>query len=118
MTDKFWYSLKALHYLTGQGGWELRMDIKLANGTNIFLQYEQFEVASAIDKYRLNAREFRGITTDPMVIYFRMNLLVAIDSDNDVDYQRNCPLGFSQSEPCRGWWFRPCWSFSPYSYSS
>ena len=60
------------------------MDIKLANGTNMFLQYEQFEVASAIDKYRL---KFRGITTDPMAIYNQMNLLVAIDSDNDVDYQ-------------------------------
>ena len=62
------------------------MDIKLANGTNIFLQYERCEVASAIDKYRLTAREFRGITTNPMAIYNQMNFAI-IDSDNDVDYQ-------------------------------
>ena len=47
LTSEFWYGLRALHCLTDQGSWEMRMDIKLANGTNIFLQYEQFKVASA-----------------------------------------------------------------------
>ena len=47
LTGEFWYGLRALHCLTSQGGWEMRMDIKLANGTNIFLQYEQFKIASA-----------------------------------------------------------------------
>ena len=41
---EFWYGLRALHCLTGQGGWEMRMDIKLANGTKVFLQYEQFNL--------------------------------------------------------------------------
>ena len=36
LTGEFWYGLRALHCLTGQGGWEMRMDIRLANGTNIF----------------------------------------------------------------------------------
>ena len=49
LTGEFWYGLRALHCLTGQGGWEMRMDINLANGTNTFLQYEQFKVASAKD---------------------------------------------------------------------
>ena len=53
LTGGFWYGLRALHCLTSQGGWEMKMDIKLANGTNIFLQYEQFKVASAKDKYKL-----------------------------------------------------------------
>ena len=30
-TSEFWYGLRALHCLTGKGGWEMRMDIKLAN---------------------------------------------------------------------------------------
>ena len=66
LTGEFWYGLRALHCLTGQGGWEMRMDIKLANGTNIFLQYEQFKVASAKDKYKLTVGGFQGTTTDPM----------------------------------------------------
>ena len=47
LTSEFWYGLRALHCLIGQGGWEMRMDIKLAKSTNIFLQNEQFKVASA-----------------------------------------------------------------------
>ena len=62
LTGEFWYGLRALHCLTGQGGWEMRMDIKLANGTNIFLQYEQFKVASAKDKYKLTVGGFQGTT--------------------------------------------------------
>ena len=45
LTGEFWYGLRVLHCLTGQGGWEMRMDIKLANGTKIFLHYEQFSVS-------------------------------------------------------------------------
>ena len=62
LTGEFWYGLRALHCLTGQGGWEMRMDIKLANGTNIFLQYEQFKVASAKGKYKLTVGGFQGTT--------------------------------------------------------
>ena len=47
----------------------MRMDIKLANGTNIILQYEQFKVASAKDKYKLTVAEFQGTTTDPMAYH-------------------------------------------------
>ena len=31
LTGEFWYGLRVLHCLTGQGGWEMRMDIKLAS---------------------------------------------------------------------------------------
>ena len=82
LTGEFWYGLRALHCLTGQGGWEMRMDIKLANGTNIFLQYEQFEVASAKDKYKLTVGGFQGTTTDPMAYHNGMNFTTK-DSDND-----------------------------------
>ena len=82
LTGEFWYGLRALHCLTGQGGWEMRMDIKLANGTNIFLQYEQFKVASAKDKYKLTVGGFQGTTTDPMAVHNGMNFTTK-DSDND-----------------------------------
>ena len=55
---------------------------KLANGTNIFLQYEQFKVASAKDKYKLTVGGFQGTTTDPMAYHNGMNF-TTIDSDND-----------------------------------
>ena len=103
LTSEFWYGLRALHCLTGQGGREMRMDIKLANGTNIFLQYEQFKVASAKDKYKLTVGGFQGTTTDPMAYHNGMYLTTK-DSDND-KRSRNCALW---SGPGGGWWYKSC----------
>ena len=104
----FWYGLRALHCLTGQGDWEMRMDITLTNGTNIFLQYEQFKVASAKDKYKLTVGGFQGITTDPMAAHNGMSF-TARDSDNDLS-SRNCALAYGSDEPIGGWWYRACWN--------
>ena len=108
LTGEFWYGLKALHCLTGQGGWEMRMDIKLANGTNIILQYEQFKVASAKDKYKLTVGGFQGTTTDPMAYHNGMNF-TAKDNDNDLSSNNNCALAYGLDEPIGGWWYRSCW---------
>ena len=108
LTGEFWYGLRALHCLTGQGGWEMRMDIKLANGANIFLQYEQFKVASATDKYKLTVGGFQGTTSDPMTYHNGMYFTTK-DNDNDLIPKRNCALYHGLNNPIGGWWFRSCW---------
>ena len=109
LTGEFWYGLRALHCLTGQGGWEMRMDIKLANGTNIFLQYEQFKVASANDKYKLTVGGFQGTTTDPMAYHNGMNFTTR-DSDND-QWRNNCAI--NDGQPAGGWWHKHCVQVRP-----
>ena len=111
LNGEFWYGLRALHCLTGQGGWEMRMDIKLANGTNIFLQYEQFKVASAKDKYKLTVGGFQGTTTDPMDYSNEMYFTTA-DSDNDHLNGANCAMG-NLAKPNGGWWYKKCWDVNP-----
>ena len=107
LTGEFWYGLRALHCLTGQGGWEMRMDIKLANGTNIFLQYKQFKVASAKDKYKLTVGGFQGTTTDPMAYHNGMNFTTK-DSDND-PWSKNCAIDhYGHNTPTGGWWYKYC----------
>ena len=113
LTGEFWYGLRALRCLTGQGGWEMRMDIKLANGTNIFLQYEQFKVASAKDKYKLTVGGFQGTTTDPMAYHNGMNFSTK-DNDNDLS-SSNCALR-EPKKPQGGWWFKNCWHLDPNNY--
>ena len=108
LTGEFWYGLRALHCLTGQGGWEMRMDIKLANGTNIFLQYEQFKVASAKDKYKLTVGGFQGTTTDPMPYHNGMNFTTR-DNDNDQWSSENCAIdNHGPTIPTGGWWYNNC----------
>jgi len=108
LTSEFWYGLKALNCLTGQGSWEMRMDIKLADGANIFLQYEQFKVASAKEKYKLTVGGFQGTTTDPMAYHNGMNFTTK-DNDNDLS-GANCALLYGPTLPIGGWWFKSCWS--------
>ena len=111
LTGEFWYGLRALHCLTGQGGWEMRMDIKLANGTNILLQYERFKVASAKDNYKLTVGGFQGTTTDPMAYHNQRNFST---KDNDNDNSRyNCALAYGLKEPVGGWWYRSCRNIAP-----
>ena len=108
LTGEFWYGLRALHCLTGQGGWEMRMDIKLANGSNIFLQYEQFKVASARDKYKLTVGGFQGITTDPMADHNGMYFTTK-DRDNDPWGSGNCAKdSYDAKHPNGGWWHSHC----------
>ena len=108
LTGEFWYGLRALHCLTGQGGWEMRMDIKLANSTKVFLHYELFKVASAKDNYKLTVGGFQGTTTDPMVFHNGMNK----DSDND-EHPSNCALANDPNVPNGGWWYKRCWTVNP-----
>jgi len=113
LTGEFWYGLRTLHCLTGQGGWEMRMDIKFKNGTKVFLHYEQFKVASAKDKYKLTVGGFKGTTTDPMVHHNEMNFTTK-DSDNTGWPSGNCALARGPKNPIGGWWFTTsgCWRFN------
>ena len=112
LTGEFWYGLRALHFLTGQGGWEMRMDIKLANGTNIFLQYEHFKVASAKDKYKLTVGGFQGTTTDPMAYHNGMYFTTK-DRDND-QWSKNCAIdNYGHNTPTGGWWYKKCHYMQP-----
>ena len=121
LTGEFWYGLRALHCLTGQGGWEMRMDIKLANGTNIILQYEQFKVASAKDKYKLTVGGFQGTTTDPMAVHNGMYFTTR-DSDNDPWSGGNCAIdNWGSKQPTGGWWYKQCDQIHPnvlYNYKN
>jgi len=48
LTGEFWYGLRAVHCLTHQGQWELRIDYTLSNGTKGYLSYSKFRVLNSI----------------------------------------------------------------------
>ena len=45
LTAEFWYGLRALHCLTSQGDWEMRIDFQLSNGTRSYIYYGHFRVS-------------------------------------------------------------------------
>ena len=67
LAGEFWYGLRPLHCLTGEAGWEMRMDLTLTGRPyKARIQYEQFKVASAQEKYKLTVGGFRGNYWDKM----------------------------------------------------
>ena len=112
LSSEFWYGLKALHCLTGQGGWEMRMDVTLVNGTSIIFQYKQFQVASAKDKYKLTVGRFHGTTYDPVSAHSG-KYFTTKDRDNDKHRNSNCALW---SRETGGWWYVSCGDMWPNSY--
>ena len=116
LTGEFWFGLNALHCLTSQGQWELRIDLKLTNGTIIYLPYNKFAVGPATEQYPLTISGFTGYTTDP----FHSNetpdsntdalntmKFTTRDKDND-RWSRNCAIPAEHSGISGGWWYNRC----------
>ncbi|XP_065909904.1 fibrinogen-like protein A [Dysidea avara] len=112
LNDEFWYGLKALHCLTGDGGWEMLMDIKLTNGSRILYHYKKFIVGSPETNYKLNIGSFQGSSFDPMVYHNGM-LFTTKDRDHDM-WSKNCATNaYGPTTPAGGWWHRSCYYVSP-----
>ena len=121
LTGEFWYGLNALHCLTSQGQWELRIDLKLTNGTIIYLPYKQFSVGPATEQYPLTISGFTGYTNDPMFSHLTtpthteaLNTMKFSTKDQDNDrWPSNCASNGRRG----GWWYNHCAYINPNSYN-
>ena len=109
LREELWYGLHALHCLTQQGEWELRIDFWFINGTWSFMHYNHFSVGPAADNYRLNISGFTGITpTDPFATEpLNGQQFSTRDRDNDNDSQ-HCAVKSHGSTAPGGWWYNSC----------
>ena len=113
LTGEFWFGLNALHCLTSQGQWELRIDLKLTNGTIIYLPYNKFAVGPATEQYPLTISGFTGYTTDPFNSHqsphssyqFALNTIKFTTRDQDND---RWPTGNCATSTDGGWWYNNC----------
>ena len=125
LTGEFWFGLNALHCLTSQGQWELHIDLKLTNGTIIYLPYNKFAVGPATEQYPLTISGFTGYTTDPFYLHqspsttfpYALNKMkfTTRDQDNDRLPIGNCAILPAHSGRGGGWWYNRCGSIYPNS---
>ena len=111
LTGEFWFGLNALHCLTSQGQWELRIDLKLTNGTIIYLSYKKFAVGPASEQYPLTISGFTGYTNDPISFQNTMKFTTR-DQDNDL-WPNNCALYYGTDHKAGGWWYESCTAIFP-----
>ena len=121
LTGEFWFGLNALHCLTSQGEWELCIDLRLTNGTIIYLPYKQFAVGPASEQYPLTISGFTGYTTDPFNShltttshYSALNTMKFTTRDRDNDrWLHNCAIPAQHSGVSGGWWYQTCSDIFP-----
>ena len=120
LTGEFWFGLNALHCLTSQGEWELHIDLKLTNGTIIYLPYKQFAVGPASEQYPLTISGFTGYTNDPFFSHLTpdafadaLNTLKFTTRDQDNDRHPNNCVNIGRGG---GWWYSHCAYINPTSY--
>ena len=108
LTGELWYGLRALHCLTSNGNWELRIDFTFSNGTKSFMHYNHFRVGPATDNYRLCISGFTGTTPDDPFSTYSINgeQFTTYDRDNDI-WRGNCALNGHGGES-GGWWHKQC----------
>ena len=121
LTGEFWFGLNALHCLTSQGQWELRIDLKLTNGTIIYLPYKKFAVGPASEQYPLTISGFTGYTTDPFYSHMAptssgaaLNTMKFTKRDRNNDHLAGAHCSIpADSGRSGGWWYNKCARIHP-----
>ena len=114
LAGEFWFGLNALHCLTSQGQWELRIDIKLTNGTIIYFPYNKFAVGPATEQYPLTISGFTGYTTDPFYLDQSPPTMKFTTRDQDNDYWSNYNCAIPAHRGLSGgWWYNRCAEIFP-----
>jgi len=113
LTGEFWYGLRAIHCLTNQGQWELRIDFMFANRTKGYLSYRNFRVGPGSANYPLTISEFTGDTDNPFASHTlnRMQFTTK-DRDNDRWEKGNCATSWVGGN-AGGWWYKFCSNIYP-----
>ena len=110
LCEEFWYGLESLYQLTKSGQWEMRVDFTKEDGSQSYIQYNQFKVGSASEEYKLTVGGYIGGDGD----YFTTGnepangrMFTTLDNDNDL-WSSNCAVRWRS-----GWWFHSCFDINP-----
>nr|XP_056700169.1 angiopoietin-4 [Euleptes europaea] len=99
---EYWLGNEAVHLLTSQGAYSLRVELLDWEGNRAYAQYEKFQLGSERQRYRLSLRGYKGTAGKQSGLVFQGTNFSTRDSDND-----NCICKCAQMLS-GGWWFDAC----------
>ncbi|XP_048769808.2 ficolin-1-like [Ostrea edulis] len=110
LTSEFWLGNDKLHYLLGQGSYELRMDMVDFNNQTRYVKYSSISVGNESSKYVISISGYSGNVGDCFTSIHPINNMkfTTKDQDNDVKSGNNCA---AQNQS--GWWHRMCHCANP-----
>lgn len=105
-TGDFWLGLDAIHKLTSEFSYQLRIDMRTTESEQLYAQFNQFKVAGEDKSYFLTVGDYEGTSgdRDPYGMKYHNNLpFTTFDRDNDGMPGNNC------AEMLKGgWWYKSC----------
>ncbi|KAK3753564.1 hypothetical protein QZH41_006127 [Actinostola sp. cb2023] len=104
---EYWLGLDAIHALTSQGSYRLRVDMEDFEGNTRYAEYDSFNVADEADNYRLSIGIYAGTAGDSLSYHKGMEFSTK-DRDNDAATTRSCAVLYPS-----GWWHNNCHKCNP-----
>ncbi|KAJ7332180.1 hypothetical protein JRQ81_014360 [Phrynocephalus forsythii] len=97
-----WLGNEAIHLLTNQGAYSLRVDLLDWGGQHALAQYEKFRLGGERQRYRLFLKGYKGTAGQQSGLPLQGTGFSTRDADND-----NCMCKCAQMLS-GGWWFDAC----------
>ncbi|GFN86635.1 ficolin-1 [Plakobranchus ocellatus] len=101
LTGDFWMGNEALYNLTDKDPYELRIDIRVNNGQELYARYPDFRIDNESNKYRLQIGAYTGTAGDGMT-YHNKGSFSTFDRDND-EASGSCAFSTHGA-----WWYKGC----------
>ncbi|XP_074867985.1 angiopoietin-4 isoform X1 [Carettochelys insculpta] len=99
---EYWLGNEAVHLLTSQAPYSLRVELQDWEGHQAYAHYETFQLGSERHLYRLSLKGYSGTAGQQSGLVFQGTNFSTRDSDND-----NCLCKCAQMLS-GGWWFDAC----------
>ncbi|XP_070600469.1 LOW QUALITY PROTEIN: angiopoietin-4 [Erythrolamprus reginae] len=99
---EYWLGNEAVHYLTGQAPYTLRVELLDWEGNRAYAQYDKVRLAGERQRYRLALKGYKGSAGLQSALPLQGTSFSTWDSDND-----NCMCKCAQMLS-GGWWFDAC----------
>ncbi|GFO05822.1 fibrinogen-related protein 3.2 [Plakobranchus ocellatus] len=101
LTGDFWMGNEALYNLTDKDPYELRIDVRVKKGREVFARYSVFRIEDESNKYRLHIGSYSGTNGDGLSLHNKM-FFSTFDRDNDENSGSCAVLRHG------GWWYKSC----------
>ncbi|NXN28757.1 ANGP4 protein, partial [Nycticryphes semicollaris] len=102
VAGEYWLGNEAMHLLTSQAPYALRVELRDWEGSQVYAHYGKFQLGSEQQLYRLSLQDYSGTAGQQSGLALQGTRFSTRDSDND-----NCLCKCAQMLS-GGWWFDAC----------
>ncbi|XP_053386899.1 ficolin-2-like [Mercenaria mercenaria] len=102
VNENHWLGNQAIHMITSQGKYKLRVDLTSMENENAYAEYESFLLGDTQSNYKLSFGIYSGNAGDSLRRH-NNKVFSTKDRDNDEDSNANCAQSYIGA-----WWYSNC----------